>query len=146
MPVKRDFFSLSHKEGRAIMVFSMLNTLQGLDGTFLHSKPIIFLIKKLTLEVSRDIVERQILSKYHRKELWKTEKIRRIKIIKFKTNLHSAINWSFYINSAWGWSTLASTRKIWVPGRGSVQCWILLWIKRTWFCRTGNLAFSRTWN
>lgn len=56
------------------MVFSMLNKLQGLNSIFLHSKPIIILTKELRLEVSRDIVEREILSKYHRKGLWKTKK------------------------------------------------------------------------
>lgn len=56
------------------MVFFMLNTLQGLNGTFLHSKSMVILEKELTLEVSRDMVERQILTKYHRKGLWKIEK------------------------------------------------------------------------
>lgn len=44
------------------MVFFTFNTLQGLNGIFLHSKPMITLTKELTLEVSRDIVERQILT------------------------------------------------------------------------------------
>ena len=57
-------------EGKAIMVFCILYTLQGLNGIFLHDKTTIILIKELRLEAFRDTVEREILPKYHRKDLF----------------------------------------------------------------------------